>query len=119
MLKLGLPVIYRPRVPYGRQSELFAFVTRIIDADEGRVDLITFPANSEPVHYNNIPQKSEAIQIHCWEVAIDSQGSEELKALREAIDNMQKQIVALTKGARKGQEAAQVSLHEAAAAAGR
>jgi hypothetical protein len=71
-LKLGLPCVYRPRVPYGRQSELFCFVTRIIDEGEGRVDLITFPANSEPVHYNNIPPRSETIQIHCWEPALEA-----------------------------------------------
>lgn len=72
--KLGLPVLYRPRVPYGRQSELFAFVTRIVDAERGMVDLIAFPANSEVVHYNNILPKGDKIQIHCWE-PVTSDGS--------------------------------------------
>lgn len=119
MLKLGLPVIYRPRVPYGRQGELFGFVTRVVRAEEGIVDIITFPSNSEPVHYNNIPPRSDAIQIHCWKSAADSVDMSEVNALREAVDNLQKQVTAMNKSSRKSQETAQVSLHEAAAAASR
>lgn len=68
-LKLGLRCIYRPRVAYGRQSELFCFVIRIIKPEEGVVDLIAFPSNSEPVHYNNVARRSETVTIHCWEPA--------------------------------------------------
>src|SRR5579859_1640365 len=69
-LKLGLPCVYRPRVAYGRQSELFCFITRIVKPDEGVVDLIAFPTNSEPVHYNNVGRRSDNIYIHCWEPAL-------------------------------------------------
>jgi hypothetical protein len=62
-LSLGLRCIYRPRVPCGRQGELFGFITRIIREDEGVVDLITFPANSKPVHFNSVARRSDAISL--------------------------------------------------------
>jgi hypothetical protein len=65
-VKLGDRAIYYPRVPYGRQSELFCFVTRVADADKGIVDLVTFPAAGEFQHINNVMPKGEGIQIHCW-----------------------------------------------------
>ena len=65
--KLGDRALYRPRVPYGRQSELFCFVTRVVDAEKGIVDLIAFPAGSEVTHINNVARRSETISIHCWE----------------------------------------------------
>jgi len=64
---LGMPIIYRPRTPYGRQHELFGFVTRVIDADAERVDIITFPSNSEVIHYDNCAKRGDKIQVHCWE----------------------------------------------------
>lgn len=86
MIKLGLPCVYRPRVPYGRQSELFCFVTRIIKEDAGLVDLIAFPANSEPCHYNNVARRSDTIQIHCWEPALEQAAVDDarLNAIIEA-----------------------------------
>lgn len=66
-VKIGDRVIYRPRVPYGRQSELFGFVTRVIDAESGVVDIIAFPAGGEFQSVNNVAQKSDQVQIHCWE----------------------------------------------------
>jgi hypothetical protein len=65
--KLGDRAIYRPRVPYGRQSDLFCFITRIADAEQGTVDLIAFPAASEVTHINNVARRCETINIHCWE----------------------------------------------------
>lgn len=66
-VKIGDRAIYRPRVPYGRQSELFCFVTRIIDAEKGIVDLVAFPAGGEFQHINNVAPMSETARIHCWE----------------------------------------------------
>jgi hypothetical protein len=65
--KIGDRAIYRPRVPTGRQSELFCFVTRVVDAERGLVDLVAFPAGGEFMSLNNVPPKAEATQIHCWE----------------------------------------------------
>jgi hypothetical protein len=72
-VKLGDRAIYYPRVPYGRQSELFCFVTRIVDAEKGIVDLVTFPAAGEFQHINNVMPKGEGIHIHCWEPREDDQ----------------------------------------------
>jgi len=85
MLKLGLPCVYRPRVAYGRQSELFCFITRIVKEDEGVVDLIAFPTNSEPVHYNNVGRRSDKIHIHCWEPAL-AEGSVDEGRLNSIIE---------------------------------
>lgn len=74
-VRIGQRCIYRPRVPYGRQSELFCFITRIVREDDGVVDLIAFPANSEIMHINNVAQRSETIGIHCWEAAEEKTGS--------------------------------------------
>jgi hypothetical protein len=111
MVKLGLPCVYRPRVPYGRQGELFAFVTRVVDADKGVVDLIAFPANSEAVHYNNIARRGDKIQVHCWEpVAADGASADdgqvqalismatealtaEVASLKAGLDQLQKQMI--------------------------
>lgn len=88
-VRLGQHCIYRPRVPYGRQSELFCFITRIVREDEGVVDLIAFPANSEIMHINNVAQRSEAIGIHCWEAAEEKAGAAideaTVKAIVEAV----------------------------------
>lgn len=84
-LKLGLPCVYRPRVAYGRQSELFCFITRIVREDEGVVDLIAFPTNSEPVHYNNVGRRSDKIHIHCWEPAL-AEGSVDEARLNSIIE---------------------------------
>lgn len=65
-VKLGDRAIYYPRVPYGRQSELFCFVTRIVDADKGIIDIVTFPAAGEFQHINNVMPKGDGIHIHCW-----------------------------------------------------
>ena len=65
--KVGDRAIYRPRVPYGRQSELFCFIVRIVDADRDVVDLIAFPAGGEFQHVNGVARKSDAVHIHCWE----------------------------------------------------
>lgn len=70
-VKIGDRVIYRPRVPYGRQSELFGFVTRVIDAETGVVDIIAFPAGGEFQSVNNVAQKNDQVQIHCWEPHVD------------------------------------------------
>jgi hypothetical protein len=86
VIKLGLPIIYRPRVPYGRQSELFGFITRIIDAEKETVDLITFPANSESVHMSNIARASDTIQIHCWEPVMDDTRVAALEARIETLE---------------------------------
>lgn len=80
LVKLGTACIYRPRVPYGRQSELFAFVTRVIDTEKGTVDLIAFPSHSELVHYNNVAPKGGLIQIHCWE-PIESADDDRINAI--------------------------------------
>lgn len=81
-VKLMDRVIYLPRVPYGRQSELGAFVTRIIDAERGVVDLVAFPADSEPLQMSNVAPKGGLVQIHCWEpVAEDAR----IAALEERI----------------------------------
>lgn len=66
-VKLGDRAIYRPRVPYGRQSELFCFIVRIVDAEKDVVDLIAFPAGGEFQHINGVARKSETVHIHCWE----------------------------------------------------
>lgn len=65
-VKLMDRVIYLPRVPYGRQSELGAFVTRVIDADRGVVDLVAFPSNSEPLQMSSVAPQGGNVQIHCW-----------------------------------------------------
>lgn len=65
-VKLMDRVIYLPRVPYGRQSELGAFVTRVIDVDRGVVDLVAFPSNSEPLQMSNVAPQGGNVQIHCW-----------------------------------------------------
>lgn len=88
MLKLSMPIVYRPRVPYGRQNELFGFVTRVVDAEKGLADIVTFPAASETVHHNNIPQRSETIQVHCWEPAPDDP---RIAALEERIAALEAQ----------------------------
>lgn len=67
MVKIGDRVIHRPRVPYGRQHELFCFVTRVVDGEKGVVDLVAFPAASEIMHVSNVARKSDATSIHCWE----------------------------------------------------
>jgi hypothetical protein len=87
---LGQRCVYRPRVPYGRQSELFCFVTRIIDAANGTVDLIAFPANSEAMHVNNVARQSDAIAIHCWE-AIADEGAK-IAALEDRIAALEKRL---------------------------
>lgn len=71
-VKIGDRAVYRPRVPYGRQSELFCFVTRVVDAEKGIVDLVAFPAGGEFQHINNVSPKGEVIQIHCWEPYVGS-----------------------------------------------
>ena len=76
-IKLGLRVLYRPRVPYGRQSELFCFITRVVREDDGVVDLIGFPANSEPQHYNSVARRSDTISVHCWE-PVEDEGAQKL-----------------------------------------
>lgn len=78
-VKIGDRAIYRPRVPYGRQSELFAFVTRVVDADRGVVDLIAFPANSELMHVSNVAPMGGLVQIHCWEPSAEDKRIEILE----------------------------------------
>ena len=102
MTKLGLPIVYRPRVPYGRQHELFGFVTRIADAGTGVVDVITFPTNSEPVHHNNVAARSEKVQVHCWSPVVD----DEKEMLRMQVDDLTARLNALEKRVARKSEAA-------------
>ena len=102
MIKLGLPVVYRPRVPYGRQHELFGFVTRVIDPVGGVVDVITFPTNSEPVHINSVAMRSENVNIHCWSPIVD----DEKEMLRMQVDDLTLRLNALEKRAGRKAEAA-------------
>lgn len=67
MVKLGDRAIWIPRVPYGRQHELLAFVTRVVDAENDIADLVVFPANGELLHINAAVRKRDGIHIHCWE----------------------------------------------------
>lgn len=76
----GDQVIYLPRVPYGRQSELSALVTRVWDAEKGDIDIVTFPVNSELQHFNHIARKSDTIMIHCWDFVADDPRIVELEA---------------------------------------
>ncbi len=86
-VKLGDRAIYFPRVPYGRQSELFCFITRIVDAEKGIVDIVTFPAAGEFQHINNVMPKGEGIQIHCWEPREEQVGdTSELLAMIQMLD---------------------------------
>lgn len=71
---IGDRAIYRPRVPYGRQSELFGFIVRVVDAECDVVDLITFPAGGEFQHVNGVARKSDTVHIHCWEPHVSSTG---------------------------------------------
>lgn len=93
--KIGDRAIYFPRVPYGRQSELFCFVTRVVDADRGVVDLIAFPANSEMMHVSNVSPKGGLVQIHCWEPSAEEKRIAELEERLAAIEAIaDKRIVA-------------------------
>lgn len=67
----GDRIVYKPRVPYGRQHELAGIVTRVIDAAAGVVDLMTFPTNSEVQHVNQVGKQSETVTIHCWSFVED------------------------------------------------
>lgn len=110
-VKIGDRAIYRPRVPYGRQSELFAFVTRVVDADRGVVDLIAFPANSELMHVSNVAPTGGLVQIHCWEPSAEDKRIEELEARivdLEAQTRLPSEIIEM-------QATAQHNLHEAMA----
>lgn len=80
-IKIGDRAVYRPRVPYGRQNELFCFVTRVADAERGIVDLVAFPSGGEFQHINNVAPKGETIQIHCWEPHVGSGDNSELLSL--------------------------------------
>jgi hypothetical protein len=76
-IKPGFAVFF-PRTPYGRQHELLALITRVIDAEKGVVDLVAFPVNSEALHLNNVIRQSETVRIHCWApVASDGVASDE------------------------------------------
>lgn len=94
-VKIGDRAVYRPRVPYGRQSELFCFVTRVIDAAKEVVDLVAFPAAGEFLHINNVARMSETVQIHCWEPHVSADGDSadlftmisELEARVAALEN--------------------------------
>lgn len=94
-VKIGDRAVYRPRVPYGRQSELFCFVTRVIDADKDVVDLVAFPAAGEFLHINNVARISDTVRIHCWEphVSVDGDSADlftmisELEARVAALEN--------------------------------
>lgn len=86
-VKIGDRAVYRPRVPYGRQSELFCFVTRVVDAEKGIVDLVAFPAGGEFQHINSVSPRGEVIQIHCWEPYVGS--------LEARISELEARIVAI------------------------
>lgn len=88
--RLGLRCVYYPRVPYGRQNKLFCFVSRVVDEDKGIADLIAFPTNSEPVHYNNVAAKSDTIHVHCWESAEADGG--DTSALMDMIASLEERI---------------------------
>lgn len=88
-VKLGDRAIYRPRVPYGRQSELFCFITRVIDADNDIVDLVAFPSGGEVQRVNNVAPKSETAMLHCWEP------HDETKRLMDEIDGLKHRLAAL------------------------
>jgi ABC-type transport system involved in cytochrome bd biosynthesis fused ATPase/permease subunit len=90
---LGMPCLFRPRTPYGRQPQLFAFVTRLLDAKEGIVDILAFPTNSEPLHCNNVRPQSETISVHCWERALEQ--NIDLASLRAAVNEMQDMLLEL------------------------
>jgi uncharacterized small protein (DUF1192 family) len=70
---------------------LTGLITRVVDAAKGVVDIITFPANSEPQHMNNVAKHSDLIAMHCWEfVADDRVGllEEEVAALRAELETL-------------------------------
>lgn len=85
-------VVYRPRVPYGRQSELAAIITRVLDAEKGTIDIITFPANSEPQHMSNVARASETITIHCWQFVADDP---RIAGLEELVQTLMGEVEAL------------------------
>jgi hypothetical protein len=99
-VKLGDRAIYYPRVPYGRQSELFCFVTRVADAEKGIVDLVTFPAAGEFQHINNVMPKGEGIQIHCWEPR--EEGCVDNSELLGRIEMLEARILAIESRPRPG-----------------
>src|SRR5271166_248998 len=68
--RLGDAVVYRPRVPYGRQSEITGLITRV-DPHTGAVNIVTFPDNSETQHMSNVARASDKVLIHCWEFVDD------------------------------------------------
>ncbi|HYM32307.1 MAG TPA: hypothetical protein VEU47_13460 [Candidatus Cybelea sp.] len=115
MLRLGLPVIYHPRVGYGRQHQLFGFITRIVSAETASVDIITFPTNSEAVHHNNVAARSDQVKIHCWEPADEDKESlkgrlielqAEIAALRSQVSDQLARIVMLEKRGAKAASSA-------------
>lgn len=98
----GDPVLYRPRVPYGRQSELTGLITRIWNAESGDIDLVTFPANSEMQHMSHVARASDTITIHCWDFVDDPRVS----ALIAELSELRRDLDALKPGApAKGQRA--------------
>jgi hypothetical protein len=130
-VKLGDRAIYYPRVPYGRQSELFCFVTRVADAEKGIVDLVTFPAAGEFQHINNVMPKGDGIQIHCWEPREEGGAAHDwtstIEALQFEIHNLEfrlnfvsqelgmKNYIVTEKPAQEATAEAQATLQEAQA----
>lgn len=94
--KIGDRAVYLPRVPYGRQSELFCFITRVVDADRGIVDLVAFPAGGEFQHINNVSPKGDVIQIHCWVPRDGEMAQEPSGELAGIVELLREQVSELT-----------------------
>lgn len=88
----GDQVVYRPRVPYGRQSELTALVTRVWDAEKGDIDIVTFPSQGESQRMEHIARAAETIKLHCWDYVGDDP---RLAALEEMVMGLMREIEAL------------------------
>lgn len=88
--RLADPVIYHPRVPYGRQSELAAHITRVWDATTGDVDLIVFSADGEPQRISHAMRKSETILLNSWEFVRDDVArlEAEIASLRADVESL-------------------------------
>lgn len=97
--RLGDPVVFHPRVPYGRQNECAAQITKVWDAEKGDVDLIMFPAGGEPQRINHAARASDTIKLHCWTPVVDPR----LEQLEAAVRELQASVKALLARGQAGQ----------------
>src|ERR1700726_4131877 len=107
--KQGESVLFIPRVPYGRQGELTALITKIYDAETGDIDLVFIASGqTEWQSVNHAVRMSDTVKLHCWKYVesiaadgtLESSGAgaiaKVVRRLEDKIETQQVQIDALT-----------------------